>query len=284
MSVDLGFSKNIGLDTIIEHARNQTSQDFQKYLTKIRETTLIALVKKGKELNVINEMGFIPLDCLRESISWEVFRKKYTMKEILEWGMDFDTAVKMGLKPSQLGGNEGFTVVQSMHATNDELRNFICNLNYVRHSQWSPDILANIGFTFQELIDLGCNSKSMKELNQFTIKNIVLAWNPTAQEWINAGFGEKDVKLIEKHGWDMSAYRQFICSKTCLLTPNGEFIPPEKKIVEQVVATSPQEVKKFESIIKKFPKLSTSGTNDKIFGENIDLTKLSKFSLKPRFS
>ena len=77
MSVDLGFSKNIGLDTIIEHARNQTSQDFQKYLTKIRETTLIALVKKGKDLNVINEMGFIPLDCLRESISWEVFRKKY---------------------------------------------------------------------------------------------------------------------------------------------------------------------------------------------------------------
>ena len=67
------------------------------------------------------------------------------------------------------------------------------------------------------------------------------------------------------------------------MTPNGEFKPEVTTEIREPVRV-PQPTEKYQQIIQTFPKLSSSDKKDKIFGEHIDLKKLSTFTLKPQFT
>lgn len=215
MQLDYGTDKSIGLAAMVEFARKRNGQSYERFLQKVRGMTFKQFLSSGESLENASNYGFAPIDAIRERINWTQLRKKYSVADLVRWGMNFETAVKVGLKPSQIGGSKGFKVLQEMGATEAHLKEFLYNFDALKTSGLGPAHLKEAGFSFQDLIASGCSAKNMRQLEGFDIKSIVLAFAPSAREWLEAGFSDETVK---KAGWDGSLYRRFIASQTCKLS------------------------------------------------------------------
>lgn len=216
MQLDLGVDKATGLAAMVQYARKNKSQGFERYLQKVRGTTFKQFVNMNEPLSNAANYGFAPLDCVRERIAWTLMRKKYSVRDLVQWGMNFDVAAKIGLKPSHLGGDKGFDILQEMGATEEQIKTFLFNFEAIKSSKFSPTVLKQAGFTFSELVEHGCNASNMKQLEGFNIKTIVLAFKPSAEEWLAANFTDKG---IHNKGWDDTLYRRFVASQTCKVMP-----------------------------------------------------------------
>ena len=212
MQLDYGTDKSIGLAAMVEYARKQNGQAYERYLQKVRGMTFKQFLSSGETLDNASNYGFAPIDTIRERISWTTLRKKYSVSELVNWGMTFETAVKVGLKPSQIGGAKGFAVLQEMGATEEQLKEFLYNFESLKTSALTPLHLKKAGFSFRDLLASGCSAKNMRQLEGFDIKSIVLAFGPSAREWLEANFTDE---VVKKAGWDGTLYRRFIASQTC---------------------------------------------------------------------
>lgn len=217
--LDYGLDKATGLAAMVQYARSNGDQGFERYLQRVRGMTFKQFVASSDSLANASNYGFAPIDCVRERIAWTVLRKKYAVRDLVQWGMNFETATKIGLKPMHLGGDKGFEVLQEMGATEEQIKAFLFNFEAIKSSKFSPDTLKKAGFSFLELVENGCNAGNMKQLNSFGIKAIVLAFKPSAQEWLKANFTDKGIK---NKNWDESLYRRFIAAQTCKLVPEAE--------------------------------------------------------------
>ena len=212
--MDIGYDKHVGISTMIEYLR-ETNQ--MQHAEKIRLTTL----KKYMKTNTLEsalDIGFTPLDCLSEAISWEQLRRKFSVDSILKFGMTFDIATKIGLQPEHFGGDQGYSVLQKMKASEKEIDDFINHVSKLKKTNWSPAIAKEAGFTFQKIIDIGGNASTLQPMKMWTIKNIVLEFQPTAEEWLAAGFTSTCTK---DEAWDSKQYRQFIAKETAYISPEA---------------------------------------------------------------
>ena len=210
--MDIGYDKHVGVSTMIEYLRETKQMNSAE---KIRKTTLKKFIKSNSLEDAIN-YGFTPLDCLAENISWETLRRSFSVESILKFGMTFDIAVKIGLKPENFGGDEGFPVIEKMKATNDELHDFLDHVSKLKKTGWSPAIAKEAGFTFDKLVEIGGSAKTFQAMKQWTIKNLVLEFQPSGVQWLKAGFDEK---CTEDGAWDSTQYRQFIAKETAQVLP-----------------------------------------------------------------
>lgn len=250
--LDFGLNKATGLAAMVEYARSNGEQGFERYLQRVRGMTFKQFVNSNDSLANASNYGFAPIDCVRERVNWTVLRKKYAVRDLVQWGMNFETAAKIGLKPMHLGGDQGFEVLQEMGATEDQIKAFLFNFDAIKSSKFSPQTLKKAGFSFLELVENGCNAGNMKQLNDFGIKAIVLAFKPTAEEWVKADFTDKGIKNKK---WDESLYRRFVAAQTCKIVDT----------LEEEVSTV--DMSKAEAV--KAPPL----------GEVIDTKKLLNFQL-----
>ena len=210
--MDIGYDKHVGISTMIEYLR-ETNQ--MQYAEKIRSTTLKKYIKNNT-LESAMDMGFTALDCLAENISWEELRRKFSVESILKFGMTFDIATKIGLQPEHFGGDEGYTIIQKMNATADEIHEFVDHISKLKKTNWSPAIAKEAGFTFESVIDIGGNARTLESMKLWTIKNMVYEFQPTPQEWIKAEFTSDCTK---DEAWDSKQYRQFVAKETANLSP-----------------------------------------------------------------
>jgi len=255
--LDYGLDKATGLAAMVQYARSQGDQGFERYLQRVRGMTFKQFVASSEGLGNASNYGFAPIDCVRERIAWTVLRKKYSVRDLVEWGMNFETAAKVGLKPVHLGGDKGYEVLQEMGATEDQMKAFLFNFEAIKSSKFSPDTLKQAGFSFLDLVEHGCNAGNMKQLNNFDIKSIVLAFQPTAEEWLQAKFTDKGIK---NKNWDESLYRRFIASQTCKVVP----LTTEE--------TGMSEIDMSKAMAVKAPSIRS-------LGEAIDTRKLLNFQL-----
>jgi len=211
--MDIGYDKHVGISTMIEYLRET---DQMQHAEKIRSTTLKKYIKNNPLESAI-DMGFTPLDCLSENISWEQLRRKFSVESILKFGMTFDIATKIGLQPEHFGGDEGYTIIEKMKATNQEIHDFIDHISKLKKTSWSPAIAKEAGFTFQKVIDIGGNASTLQSMKSWTIKNIVLEFQPQPEEWLKAEFTSDCTK---DEAWDSKQYRQFIAKETAQLSPD----------------------------------------------------------------
>ena len=219
MQLDYGNDKMVGLAAMVDYARKQNGQGYERYLQKVRGMSFKQFVNSSESLENACNYGFAPIDAVRERISWTSLRKKYTVAELMNWGMTFNTAVKIGLKPSQIGGSKGFQVLQEMGATAEELKEFLYNFESIKSSSLGPMQLQKAGFSFADLLERGCSAKNMRQMEGFDIKSIVLAFQPSAEEWLQAQFTDN---VINKAGWDGSLYRRFVASQTCNIVESSK--------------------------------------------------------------
>lgn len=218
MQLDYGNNKQVGLAAMVEYARTKNGQGYEKYLQKVRGMSFKHFVSGGETLENSSNYGFAPVDAVRERVSWTTLRKKYSVADLVNWGMTFETAVKIGLKPSQVGGSKGFEVLKNMGATEEQLKEFLYNFDAIKTSGLGPGHLKDAGFSFEDLLNAGCTANNMKQLEGFDIKSMVLAFEPTGQQWLAANFTDDTVK---KAGWDASLYRRFVANKTCEVVPEA---------------------------------------------------------------
>jgi len=210
--MDIGYDKHVGISTMIEYLR-ETNQ--MQYAEKIRSTTLKKYIKNNT-LESAMDMGFTALDCLAENITWEELRRKFSVESILKFGMTFDIATKIGLQPEHFGGDEGYAIIQKMNATTDEIHEFVDHISKLKKTNWSPAIAKEAGFDFQSIIDIGGNASTLESMKSWSIKNMVLEFQPTPQEWIKAEFTSDCTK---DEAWDSKQYRQFVAKETANLSP-----------------------------------------------------------------
>ncbi len=220
MEIDTGLDKSLGLHTIIEHLRNTKGQKALQLLDKIRKIKLKDFMRTHT-LQEASTHGFVPIDCLAENINWKQLRGRYSVKEILNWGMTFDVALQMGLEPKHIGGNDGLKVLLEIGATSDDIKGFLTTFHDITEAKWEPQICKEAGFTFMEIVAMGGNSKTMhrNQENNWNIKTLVLAFDPDAKEWLAAGFDDKCTQL-----WNSTNYRNFVASKTSLIVPNKDIV------------------------------------------------------------
>ena len=240
MQLDYGTDKAIGLAAMVDFARKQNGQSYERYLQKVRGMTFKSFVSSGETLENACNYGFAPIDAVRERVSWTTLRKKYSVANLVQWGMTFETAVKIGLKANQIGGARGFAVLQEMGATEEQLKEFLYNVEAIKSSGLAPSHLKEAGFRFQDLMASGCSAKNMRQLEGFDIKSIVLAFQPSAQEWLDAGFTDE---VVKKAGWDGSLYRRFIANQTSKLVDTSESQMLVGSPVKQSVRRSMSEAK-----------------------------------------
>jgi len=220
MDIDTGLDKSLGLHSIIEHLRNEKGQNALQMLNKIRKITFKKFMRTHTLLEASSH-GFLPIDCLAENISWEQLRGRYGIKEIMNWGMTFDVALQLGLQPKHIGGNDGLKVLFEIGATTEDIKNFLTSFHDVTEAKWDPQICKEAGFSFMDIVSMGGNSKTMhrNKENNWNIKTIVLAFDPDAKEWLEAGFDDKCVSL-----WNSTNYRNFVAAKTSLVVPSSTVV------------------------------------------------------------
>ena len=210
--MDIGYDKQVGISNMIEYLR-ETQQ--MHNAPKIRGTTLSNFIKKNTLESAIN-YGFSPLDCLAENITWATLRRSFSVESILKFGMTFDIAVKIGLAPEHFGGDEGYNIIQKMNATEKELHDFLDNIVKLRKTGWSPAIAKEAGFNFEQILEIGGHEKEFRNMTNWSIKNMVLEFQPEAKQWIQAGFTPE---CTEDGAWDAAQYRTFISKETSKILP-----------------------------------------------------------------
>lgn len=210
--MDIGYDKQQGIATMVEYLR-ETNQ--MQQANKIRTTTLKKFIKSNSLEQAVS-YGFSPLDCLQENITWETLRRNFSVESILKFGMNFDVAVKIGLAPEHFGGDEGFEVIQKMQASDDELQDFVDDIVKLKKTGWSPAIAKEAGFDFDRIIEIGGNASSFQSMKGWTIKSMVLEFQPSGEQWLKAGF---DKDCTADGAWDATQYRQFIAKETSQVMP-----------------------------------------------------------------
>ena len=212
--VDYGIDKALGLSAMVEYAREQKGQSFERYLQKVRGMSFKQFINSNDGLTNASNYGFSPVDCVRERVGWTALRKRFSVKDLVQFGMTFDIAVKVGLQPQHLGGDKGHAVLEQMGATSEQVKEFLFNFDALKTSKLSPETLKKIGFSFEDLLQSKCDATNMQQLHNFDIKSIVLAFQPTAEEWVEAKFTDEH---IQQYKWDASLYRRFIAPETSKL-------------------------------------------------------------------
>jgi hypothetical protein len=210
--MDIGYDKHVGISTMIEYLR-ETNQ--MQHAEKIRSTTLKKYIKNNSLESAI-DLGFTALDCLSENITWENLRRNFSVESILKFGMTFDVATKIGLQPEHFGGDEGYGVIEKMNATKEEVHSFLDHISKLKKTNWSPAVAKEAGFDFDKIIDIGGNANTLQSMKLWSIKNLVLEFQPTPEQWLKAGFTSDCTK---DEAWDSKQYRQFIAKETANITP-----------------------------------------------------------------
>jgi len=198
--MDIGYDNYTGLESVLSVLRNEP--DFSKKAEKLRNTTLKKFIKRQSLKDAV-KAGFCALDLLTEGITWDTLRSKFSMDEILEFGVDFNIATNIGLKPKYYGGNDGLAILRKMNASDDDIRERIQSLQDIKDAVWSAETVKSAGFTFDELCKLGKVSTYFEGSPGWSVKEIVLAYNPTGDQWMRAGYNEKSK-------CNMQQYKQFI--------------------------------------------------------------------------
>jgi len=197
--MDIGYDNETGLVAVVNYLRDQP--EFNKKALKLRQMTFKQFLKTGKDLKEAQKLGFSNLDIIQENVTWDVLRTSFNMDELMEFGVDFDIASQIGLRPRYYGGDAGLEILRRMGATDEMLKKTISNLNLLRATNWSPTTTKKAGFSFTELTSMGNVAGSM---TNWTIKQIVFSYKPSGQEWIAAGF-----KVPSVH-FDATHYQQFV--------------------------------------------------------------------------
>ena len=219
--MDIGYNSNVGLECVIASLRDEP--DFLKKSEKLRNTTLRKVLKK-QTLKDASNSAFNALDLVAEGITWDELRSKHSMQDIIDFGTTFAIAKSIGLKCKYYGGDNGLHILKQMNATDDQIKESVTSLQDIKEAQWSADTVKQAGFQIEDLIHLGNVKSELSQQKGWSIKEIVLAFNPTGDEWVQAGYKNEE-------NCDAAQYKTFVQPKTATMDVDYQYKKKETKKV-----------------------------------------------------
>lgn len=165
-----------------------------------QQMSLKTHIHRGTNVEDLKKFGFVPDDLVAEQISWNTLISKYKPTDILNFGVTWNHAMKLGVRPA---GLKVFTWAQLRHvlcvSAHDLLR-IDTNINDLAELGISPVHLLDMGFDWAAMESMGASVETLKALN-ISINDIKTYWKPTVSQFERCGFYDKQRLL--KSGWDV---------------------------------------------------------------------------------
>ena len=150
-------------------------------------TTLRDHLSRRTPVDQLKKSGFAPEDFVSESISWNEAISKYSANDLLNFGVRWSHAKRMGIRPANL---KSFTWAQIRHVLNitaQDLLSIDTSIADIGALGVTPVHLVEMGFDWLALESMGASVETMKSLN-VSVEDIKTYWKPTVSQWERAGF------------------------------------------------------------------------------------------------
>ena len=161
--------------------------------------TLKQHVQRGTSIDDLKKLGFVPDDLVAEQVQWNTLVSKYKPSDILNFGVTWNIAVKLGVRPS---GLKMFSWAQLRHVLSvsaHDLLRIDTSMKDLADLGITPVHLCDMGFDWQAMESMGASVETLKPLN-ISINDIKTYWKPTVAQYERCGFYDRQ-RLI-KSGWD----------------------------------------------------------------------------------
>lgn len=181
-------------------APQSTGQRIWNAIVGSSATTLKQHVQRGTKIDDLKRLGYGPDDLVAEEIHWNDVVQKYTATDILNFGVRWNHATRMGVRPSAL---KMFTWAQLRHCLNISARDLLSldvSITDLAELNISPAHLVDMGFDWKALESLGASVETLPAMS-LTVPDIKTYFKPNARDFERAGFYDKQRLL--KSGWDV---------------------------------------------------------------------------------
>ena len=181
-------------------APQSTGQRLWNALVGSSAVSLAQHIQRGTKINDLQRLGFGPDDLVAENVHWNTLVQKYNATDILNFGVRWNHAVRMGVRPSAL---KMFTWAQLRHCLNISARDLMSidvSITDLAEMNISPAHLVDMGFDWKAMESLGASVETLKALSM-SVADIKTYFKPNAREFERAGFYDKQRLL--KSGWDV---------------------------------------------------------------------------------
>ena len=122
---------------------------------------LKAHIQRGTSVEDLKKFGFVPDDLVAEQIAWNTLITKYKPTDILNFGVTWNHAMKMGVRPS---GLKVFSWAQLRHvlcvSAHDLLR-IDTNINDLAELGITPVHLLDMGFDWAAMESMGASVETL---------------------------------------------------------------------------------------------------------------------------
>ena len=156
-------------------------------------------IRRGTSVEDLKKLGFMVEDLVVEEVPMSMLFQKYTGTDLLNFGLTWNTMLKLGVKPVNL---KSFSWPQLRHvlciSAHDLLR-IDTNMRDLAELGITPVQLCDLGFDWGSMESLGASVETLKALN-ISINDIKTYWKPTVAQYERCGFYNRQ-RLI-KSGWD----------------------------------------------------------------------------------
>ena len=165
-----------------------------------QNVTLKQHIQKGTPIEDLKKLGFVAEDLINEQVQWNTLVQKYKPSDILNFGVTWNIAVRIGVRPA---GLKMFSWAQMRHVlcvTAHDLLRIDVNINDLAELNISPVHLVDMGFDWPAMEACGASVETLKALNM-SISDIKTYWKPSVSQFERAGFFDKQRLL--RSGWDV---------------------------------------------------------------------------------
>lgn len=163
-------------------------------------------VHSHSSLQECRAAGFTPDDAVRESISWSTLQKTYKVKALIDFGFKWSHMVCMNIQAKDL---KDFTwnQIEDLNIKYTDLLQTDMSIEDLASLKFTPHQLTHLGFGFDMLLNMGANVNNLKNF-EWSLNDIKLYFQPTATQWMNAGFYDRQ-KVLQA-GWEEQNIRKVI--------------------------------------------------------------------------
>lgn len=170
-------------------------------------TTFRDYLNAGHKLSELKKMGYTPTDGVEEKIPWHVMRNNVDIKQLLQFGFKWEHMVDMGIRSEHL---KDFTWSQIKHTLGLSAKDILklnITLDELSDLKYTPQQLNDLGFNWDIFSAMGANVSTMKSFD-ISVEDIKTYFNPTLNQWLEAGFYNKD--MLVKNDWNVESVIQVL--------------------------------------------------------------------------
>ncbi len=192
---NFGEDRLIAMESLID-ARSKMKKTENNNTWFNFNTTLQSMVNLGTALTTIKLKGYLPEDFIEKGISWKSLNKIYTVDSLLDFGFRWHHMIVMGFKPKDFKSLNWHHLSAVLDLKAADMMQTSMNIRDLASLNLEAYQLNELGFTWQDFVNMGGNATNMKLLtNDF--QDFKTYFEPSQEQLFEAGFTEEKKQLYK---------------------------------------------------------------------------------------